>query len=894
MHLGKEMIMRKLAAIFIITILLTSIKSSVVAEDVPEIVLEKAKSVFYIESESVNAISSGTAFIINNDMDGTFLITNYHVVEEDVNNVSVWINKDEKTHAILVEFNEQYDLALLKLSQTLDAPQLNLSMDAKQGDAVYAIGFPGAAELLSESKPLSYEEATITDGVVSSIRNLKLIDFGKEVKILQINADINPGNSGGPLLNAAGEVVGVNTFTVTNTSGINGAIDSSVVSEFVSTYDFSNEVTQTAPMLPYWIFIIIAGVGLIIIGLVIYLLVERIRKRKSTGNNTRSSVYSRLILDEYLIKLGRSMDEKEIASLMMPLAVELREKHNQGILYLKVSPKNLTVTHEGVIINPSPDEGKFVDVNYLAPEQRNNQSFGIATDIYSFCAVLKTMLLYESLPHDELANNLSTNIADVMANEDDTSDRENKGIPIEALGVTETEEGIGKENTPLKSKPKYLDPEVTSIKTAHVLPEIIEKGMQEDPNTRYGSFQELIFAMAGINQGISEEKLKPLVEKRPRKKNFKITPILLLIILLPVLLAAGLYFYQNNAINKFNTAVDAHEFSDAVTLSEKIILPEKFVPQQLKYTDAGLLLSDRRYDDAHTAFLALGTYKDSPDLAKEATYRKAAGLADNGKFDEAIQLYVDLADYKHSMQLIDEMNYRKGNFLVSEEEFQKALDIFKKLADKDYPDADEMIKATNYAWASSYIANENYYDAYKKLSLTKGYKDTNTIQNSLQLLVYEDGKKLYHNKKYAEAEKYFELIGDFLQSDDYQLLISVHLSNTSSFSASTKEKLVDLLYFEDAKELLLNTEELFKKFLIGRWTNYNYFFKMESDGYVSSDVPWIYGDFDSYMLENGIIYLYYVGKERQKKPAYKFEIISEDMITIFSYQNSRSFTLFRQ
>jgi len=361
-------------------------------------------------------------------------------------------------------------------------------------------------------------------------------------------------------------------------------------------------------------------------------------------------------------------------------------------------------------------------------------------------------------------------------------------------------------------------------------------------------------------------------------------------LIITLLIAGGIFLYQSNRVDQLNAAIVEHDFYKAKALSEKVIFPERFIPKHLEYLDAGLLLSDRKYDEAYSAFLALGDIIDSPVMAKEALYRKAAGMADNGKFDEAMQIYGDLGDYKDSRDLIDSTNYRKGNYLVNEEEFQKALDIFKKLAVKRYPDAEEMIKATNYAWASSYIANENYYDAYQKLLLTKSYKDTNTILNSLQFLLYEDGKKLYKNRNFFQAQKYFELIGDYLQADDYQFLISLH--QYGGYSEFDKDRLVDLLYFEDAKDILVNDEWLFPMFLIGRWTNYTYYFEMKSDHYISYDLPWYDGDY--YDLEDGIIYNYYENKYSERKATFKFDVISEDMITVFVYRNSRSYTLFRQ
>jgi len=67
---------------------------------------------------------------------------------------------------------------------------------------------------------------------------------------------------------------------------------------------------------------------------------------------------------------------------------------------------------------------------------------------------------------------------------------------------------------------------------------------------------------------------------------------------------------------------------------------------------------------------------------------------------------------------------------------------------------------------------------------------------------------------------------------------------------------------------------------------------MKSDHYISYDLPWYDGDY--YDLEDGIIYNYYENKYSERKATFKFDVISEDMITVFVYRNSRSYTLFRQ
>ena len=205
------------------------------ADSVPKKVLNACKSVVCIETESAAAISQGSGFIIKNDAAGTYIATNNHVIEENYSGILVWVGEDEQRIATVVDADETLDLAIIKLNAPIDAPALKLSDSAAQGDEIYALGFPAAANELSSTYAHTGEEVTITNGLISSVRSIKNTDYGPQVKLLQISADVSPGNSGGPLLNADGKVVGVNTYAVNAeyAQGIFGALDVSLLTDMM-------------------------------------------------------------------------------------------------------------------------------------------------------------------------------------------------------------------------------------------------------------------------------------------------------------------------------------------------------------------------------------------------------------------------------------------------------------------------------------------------------------------------------------------------------------------------------------------------------------------------------------------------------------------------------------
>ena len=111
--------------------------------------------------------------------------------------------------ARLVGIHAESDLAVLKIDATgLPALPLRGSATVKQGELVFAIGTPQGLA------------STLTMGIVSSAA--RQIDLDAPMLFIQTDAPINPGNSGGPLVNADGEVVGINTFILTGSGGSEG------------------------------------------------------------------------------------------------------------------------------------------------------------------------------------------------------------------------------------------------------------------------------------------------------------------------------------------------------------------------------------------------------------------------------------------------------------------------------------------------------------------------------------------------------------------------------------------------------------------------------------------------------------------------------------------------
>ena len=159
----------------------------------------------------------GSGFII--DASG-LILTNEHVVR-GADEVVVTLSDGTDLPAEIVGADEATDLALLRVAppsgRRLAAAPLGNSNDLVIGEWAIAIGNPFGF-LLSNAEP------TVTAGVISGVgRNIIPDASGQErgfyLDMIQTDASINPGNSGGPLLNALGDVVGVNSSIISGSGG---------------------------------------------------------------------------------------------------------------------------------------------------------------------------------------------------------------------------------------------------------------------------------------------------------------------------------------------------------------------------------------------------------------------------------------------------------------------------------------------------------------------------------------------------------------------------------------------------------------------------------------------------------------------------------------------------
>ena len=193
--------------------------------------IRATKSVQGFFGGSQESSSDGSGVVYTAD---GYIITNYHVIENVVKSnsqssiVEVYLNSEPDTpiDAKIIGYNMSADLAVLKIEKTGLLPiDIGDSNGVKVGQYAIAIGCPGGLEFMG----------SVSYGIISGLNRTITIDAIGDMELIQTDAAINPGNSGGALLNSKGQLIGINSSKLVDTSyeGMGFAIPVNTVVEVV-------------------------------------------------------------------------------------------------------------------------------------------------------------------------------------------------------------------------------------------------------------------------------------------------------------------------------------------------------------------------------------------------------------------------------------------------------------------------------------------------------------------------------------------------------------------------------------------------------------------------------------------------------------------------------------
>lgn len=184
-------------------------------------------------------VGGGTGFIVSED---GLVVTNHHVVADAAARYSILMFDGTVYDVAVLDSDPEIDIAILQIreseSEQLPTVSLGDSSTLRLGQSVIAIG-----------NALAEFQNSVSVGVVSGLaRNIVATDaegMREELRaVIQTDAAINPGNSGGPLLNIAGEVIGVNVATSRGADNIGFAIPVNLVRDVVVSVQTYGEIVQ--------------------------------------------------------------------------------------------------------------------------------------------------------------------------------------------------------------------------------------------------------------------------------------------------------------------------------------------------------------------------------------------------------------------------------------------------------------------------------------------------------------------------------------------------------------------------------------------------------------------------------------------------------------------------
>jgi S1-C subfamily serine protease len=194
-------------------------------------IVQQTQSVFGFPQQQ-QSTATGSGFLIDND---GHILTNAHVVQ-GAKSVDVQLGDGDTQQAQIVGIDPSSDIALLKVDNTEGVNPLPLgdSTKVQVGDPVVAIGNPFALD------------RTVTTGIVSALQRQIQAPNGFSISnVIQTDAAINPGNSGGPLIDGAGQVIGINSQIESQSGGNEGvgfAVPIKTAADVVSQLESGGEV----------------------------------------------------------------------------------------------------------------------------------------------------------------------------------------------------------------------------------------------------------------------------------------------------------------------------------------------------------------------------------------------------------------------------------------------------------------------------------------------------------------------------------------------------------------------------------------------------------------------------------------------------------------------------
>jgi serine/threonine protein kinase len=839
------------------------------AEDVPANVVKVRDSVYRVLCSDEEWYYSGSGFLIHSDEGSSYVVTNHHVIEDVIAESIVVVDHNgiEIPAEIAVD-DIDHDLCVLKTKTPLinSQPLILSTTPAMVGSSVYALGFPGAGDYLLDDYAYQIEDVTLTDGIVSSVKEASIIQGGKMVTYLQMNAAINPGSSGGPLVDSDGRVVGINTLRILNSQDVFAAISVRHLTDLLDSFRISYSGMQTEfengesakQEISTLTLVTIIGVTTLII---IFAAAIVIRSRK------------KLSLAMLMERRLHGFDIDNALNLLLPVFKSLSVLHTRGEAHLGIYPANMYIDKFGLAtLGKQMKSTKICTATkpFIPPEQYSSDGkTGTWSDVYSICAVLYYLITHrlptdamQRYQHDDLRNNLT---------------------------------------------------ELSSDKEGSSIFSILAQALNLNAENRFNDTNVLSKAL-GISDRITYlpvTKVKkpfafPVITKKLRRQ---VLAIGLAVLFVCSVLAA--WDYHENKYKEAMALLESEQYFDARVVLSTTLPFYKDVDSLEDYLYAKEHLQKGLFDKAKQLFTEIIDYRDSKNMVLECDFRKASSLLGDGYYDEAKEMFEQLGSYSNSSEMVKECDYQSAINDLKCNFYETAKTKFKKLSELNYRDSSTMIFEADYQHAKdAYLSFKDkpslsaIQQTYKILKNLGNYKDAETVLSNVTESVYVRGKDLFNNflvdldvSKLYDPEGYFSLISNYKDSNEYLALFKAFDYKSPDFNYDNDmwkiyNNLLPLWDFEPAQSIILS-DWFITYHLTGTWKGDGHVFKIRkrSDGEFPLEDDLSSYDGDSYYIINCILY---VGYEEPFKKDYSFTFINENEMLVYTYRNGKTYDLFRQ
>lgn len=220
--------------------------SITISDDTTEVFKKVNESVVTVALYSNNKIvGNGSGSIIDFKNNKALIITNNHVVNSgNTDDIRILFHDKQEVKAKIVGSDSISDLALLEVKLDFNVKPILIgdSNKLQEGETVIAIGSPLDVEF----------KGTVTKGIISGVNRVLETDTNGDgvidnaMLVLQTDTTINPGNSGGPLINMAGQMIGINTSKISmeNFEGMGFAIPSNEATKIINQLKENGEVKR--------------------------------------------------------------------------------------------------------------------------------------------------------------------------------------------------------------------------------------------------------------------------------------------------------------------------------------------------------------------------------------------------------------------------------------------------------------------------------------------------------------------------------------------------------------------------------------------------------------------------------------------------------------------------